>query len=562
MCIFVVSMKRINTIIILCFILLPVIASKHEVRAVWLTTLGGLDWPHTYAHDGMGIEQQKRELCDILDKYVEAGLNTVLFQSRVRGTTVYPSTIEPWEASLSGNVGVSPGYDALEFAIKECHKRGLKIHAWVVAIPLGKWNGGGCVNIRRNNASLVKRIGDEGFMNPEKRGTADYIAGICREIVRKYDVDGIHLDYIRYPDTWGKINNKNAARNNITRIVETVYEAVKKEKAWVALSCSPVGKYADTKRAWAHGWNARDVVCQDVAQWLQKGLMDMVFPMMYFKGDNFFPFLIDWKERSNGRIMVPGLGIYFMHPSEKNWPLIDIAREMQVSRSQNMGVCFFRSKFFTDNTKGLFDFTKNIYSRELTIQPPMTWVSSGVPQTPVNLKLAKNNDGKVELSWDAVQGNVLYNIYGSIEENVDIKKPENLLMAYYEKTSIELPAVNRIKYFAVTAIDRFSEESLPVYSNMGMEEEDRQGVAPSGMLLLMHDNTTLYLDDTEVQDGDLIELCSMTGVSLTSRFVYKKGEHNTIDISALPMRHYKVYVLSPKGNKHLLGYFCNIVIYK
>ena len=243
-------MKRfLSIIIILCLTSLQIMADKHEVRAVWLTTLGGLDWPHSYAHDGFGIDTQQKELRDILDRYVEAGINTVLFQSRVRGTTTYPSAIEPWEASLSGNVGVSPGYDALDFAIRECHKRGLKIHAWIAAIPLGKWDSGGCVNIRKNNPSLVKRIGDEGFLNPEHRGTAGYMAALCSEIVRNYDIDGIHLDYLRYPDTWGRIRNKAAARDNITRVVEAVYEAVKREKPWVAVSTSPVGKYADTKRA-------------------------------------------------------------------------------------------------------------------------------------------------------------------------------------------------------------------------------------------------------------------------------------------------------------------------
>lgn len=556
-------MKRfLSIIIILCLTSLQIVADKHEVRAVWLTTLGGLDWPHSYAHDGFGIDTQQKELRDILDRYVEAGINTVLFQSRVRGTTIYPSAIEPWEASLSGNVGVSPGYDALDFAIRECHKRGLKIHAWIAAIPLGKWDSGGCVNIRKNNPSLVKRIGDEGFLNPEHRGTAGYIAALCSEIVRNYDIDGIHLDYLRYPDTWGRIRNKAAARDNITRVVEAVYEAVKREKPWVAVSTSPVGKYADTKRAWSRGWNARDVVCQDVALWLQKGLMDMVFPMMYFKGDNFFPFLIDWKERSNGRVMVPGLGIYFMHPSEKNWPLIDITREMQVSRSQGMGMCFFRSKFFTDNTKGLYDYTKNVFSRELALQQPMTWLSSQRPQSPHGLHITINEKGRAVLSWDAVQGDILYNVYGSVEEGFDVNNQENLLMAGYDRTSVELPALGSIRHFAVTATDRYSVESQPAYLHYDDIEGGNSAHVTLDMLMLQNDKQWLYLDESDVQPSDLLEIHSLTGVSQTSRFVYVRGGRKMIDISMLPMGHYKVYVVSRKGNKHLLGRFCNIIINK
>ena len=167
-------------------------------------------------------------------------------------------------------------------------------------------------------------------MNPEKSGTADYLARFCRDITVRYDIDGIHLDYIRYPDAWKRIGDREKGRDNITRIVRAVHSAVKAEKPWVMLSCSPVGKYSDTRRQWSHGWNARETVCQDAAMWLREGLMDALFPMMYFRGDNFYPFAIDWLERSNGRIVTPGVGIYFLDSKEKDWPLSDITQEMHV----------------------------------------------------------------------------------------------------------------------------------------------------------------------------------------------------------------------------------------
>ena len=94
------------------------------------------------------------------------------------------------------------------------------------------------------------------------------------------------------------------------------------------MCCSPIGKFYNTNRYWSHGWNAYETVCQDAVAWLRDGLMDELFPMMYFRDNNFFPFALDWKERSHGRIVVPGLGIYFMSPCEKNWPLSDITREL------------------------------------------------------------------------------------------------------------------------------------------------------------------------------------------------------------------------------------------
>ena len=77
----------------------------HEVRAVWLTTLSGLDWPRRPATTEAGAERQRQELCEILDRYREAGINTVLFQARIRSTTAYPSALEPWDEVFTGTAG-------------------------------------------------------------------------------------------------------------------------------------------------------------------------------------------------------------------------------------------------------------------------------------------------------------------------------------------------------------------------------------------------------------------------------------------------------------------------
>ena len=113
------------------------LAPKHEVRAVWLTTIGGIDWPHSYSQSPYSAKKQQQELCQILDRLQQAKINTVLIQTRIRGTMIYPSDYEPWDGCLSGFPGKTPGYDALQFAIDECHKRGMELHAWVVTIPVG-----------------------------------------------------------------------------------------------------------------------------------------------------------------------------------------------------------------------------------------------------------------------------------------------------------------------------------------------------------------------------------------------------------------------------------------
>lgn len=441
---------------------------KYEVRAVWLTTIGGIDWPHSYAQSERSAEKQKEELRAILDRLQKANINTVLLQTRIRATTIYPSQYEPWDGCLSGFPGKSPGYDALQFAIDECHKRGMEVHAWVVTIPVGKWNSYGCRQLRKRFPRLIKRIDQDGYMDPEATQTGCYLAEMCREIVQRYDVDGIHLDYIRYPETWKFRISKDQARGNITRIVEKIHQAVKKEKPWVKMSCSPIGKFDDLSRYWSHGWNAYTKVAQDAQAWLKDGLMDELFPMMYFRGDQFFPFAIDWKEHSYGKIIAPGLGIYFLDPKEGKWNISDITSELYHLRNIGEGHAFFRNKFLLDNHQGVYDFVTAHFNRYPALVPPMTWESNKRPQQPVTLFI-EENEGTTTLRWDnslqyedgtAIKTPSIYNnVYASKEYPVDIHDARNLILTRTTRRQLTTRTGNTPTYYAVTTTDGFGNES-------------------------------------------------------------------------------------------------------
>lgn len=441
---------------------------KYEVRAVWLTTIGGIDWPHSYAQSERSAEKQKEELRAILDRLQKANINTVLLQTRIRATTIYPSQYEPWDGCLSGFPGKSPGYDALQFAIDECHKRGMEVHAWVVTIPVGKWNSYGCRQLRKRFPRLIKRIDQDGYMNPEATQTGCYLAEMCREIVQRYDVDGIHLDYIRYPETWKFRIGKDQARGNITRIVEKIHQAVKKEKPWVKMSCSPIGKFDDLSRYWSHGWNAYTKVAQDAQAWLKDGLMDELFPMMYFRGDQFFPFAIDWKEHSYGKIIAPGLGIYFLDPKEGKWNISDITSELYHLRNIGEGHAFFRNKFLLDNHQGVYDFVTAHFNRYPALVPPMTWESNKRPQQPVTLCI-EENEGTTTLRWDnslqyedgtAIKTPSIYNnVYASNEYPVDVHDARNLILTRTTRRQLTTRTGNTPTYYAVTTTDGFGNES-------------------------------------------------------------------------------------------------------
>ena len=441
---------------------------KYEVRAVWLTTIGGIDWPPSYAQSERSAEKQKEELRAILDRLQKANINTVLLQTRIRATTIYPSQYEPWDGCLSGFPGKSPGYDALRFAIDECHKRGMEVHAWVVTIPVGKWNSYGCRQLRKRFPRLIKRIDQDGYMDPEATQTGCYLAEMCREIFLFFFVLGIMVFYIRYLESWKFRIGKDQARGNITRIVEKIHQAVKKEKPWVKMSCSPIGKFDDLSRYWSHGWNAYTKVAQDAQAWLKDGLMDELFPMMYFRGDQFFPFAIDWKEHSYGKIIAPGLGIYFLDPKEGKWNISDITSELYHLRNIGEGHAFFRNKFLLDNHQGVYDFVTAHFNRYPALVPPMTWESNTRPLQPVTLCI-EENEGTTTLRWDnslqyedgtAIKTPTIYNnVYASKEYPVDVHDARNLILTRTTKRQLTTRTGNTPTYYAVTTTDGFGNES-------------------------------------------------------------------------------------------------------
>lgn len=533
------------------------IPPKREVRAVWLTTIGGLDWPKTYAHTPRTIEKQKQELCTLLDQLQKANMNTVLLQTRIRGTVIYPSQYEPWDGCVSGKPGSSPGYDPLQFAIEECHKRGMECHASVVSVPVGRPNGTGPKNLKRRHPELLMKIGDEMFMRPEKKATADYIANICREITHNYDIDGIHLDYIRYPETMKLSISRTQARQNISSIVKAVHDAVKAEKPWVKMSCSPIGKRNDLNRYWSRGWNAEEKGCQDVERWMREGWMDQIYPMMYFKGDNFFPFAADWKERSHGKTVSAGLGIYFLSPKEANWKFEEIQREMSVCRQMGIGTAMFRNKFLMDNIKGLYDFTANEQNLYPALVPEMTWYAHEAPAMPTNLSIQRDNNAAT-LSWDnstqdkttrhQASTDVYYNVYASNTAPVDISDPRNIIAARTDKRSINVPLSPLTKHFAITAIDRYGKESRPLQSDNGDGEDNTAAVARHG-LIRNSGNTITLPSMPSTLDVEYILFESSTGCTVASRKYAK-----VLNIKDIPDGMYIIRSLSKKGKCHRLGW--------
>ena len=549
------------TLLLIILRSLPVISQpKYEIRATWLTTLGGMDWPRTKAGSATGIQRQKKELCDILDRLKAANFNTVLLQTRLRGDMIYPSSIETFAESLTGYTGRNPGYDPLAFAIEECHKRGMELHAWIVTIPAGNTRQVkllGRNSIVQRNRKICKLYKGNWYLDPGNPETKEYLSRIVKEITSQYDIDGIHFDYIRYPEQADKFPDKDTyrrygkgkdlkqwRRDNITDIVRRLYTDIKSIKPWVKVSSSPIGKYRDTNRYPSRGWNAYHVVYQDAQGWLKEGIHDALFPMMYFQGNNFYPFVLDWKENEGKRWIIPGLGIYFLSPREQDWPLDEIVRQIHFTRQIKLnGQAYFRNRFLLDNTKGVLDeLEENFYTYPALI-PPMTWSDSIPPSVPSHPSVQQIANGKLRMSWQASADNsnqsVVYHLYGSDTYPVDIKQPQNLIATHlianeYEYTA-RLPWLQK-RYFAVTAADRFGNESDPLTLNTVSDMD----------IPLLNKGNILYLP--EIKDAQTIIIYNMTNEE-----IWKTGYVHKLSLVSLPNGFYTVKIFNRQGKSLFAG---------
>lgn len=454
---------------------------KQEIRGVWLTTVYGLDWPHKPATTEAGRKAQQQQVCDMLDRLQDANFNMVFFQVRLRGDVAYRSAIEPASKTFSGKQGAMPGYDPLLFVVDECHKRGMECHAWFVTFPLGTDKSvkeQGKLSVVKRRPELCKRHNGEWYLDPGVPGTADYILSLVKEIVNGYDIDGIHFDYIRYPEeaktfpdkTIYKKYGKSAPlsawrRENINRMVYRIYDWVKQAKPWVQVSSSPLGKYNRIPRVPNAGWTAYESVFQDPKMWMQQGKQDMIVPMMYYLHDNFFPFVDNWVENSNGRLVVPGLGAYRMDKGEADWTVNDITDQIDYSRYYGGAGCtFFRCGNVLDNTKGLYDELKNNYYKYPAQLPPLTWLNSSVPATPEEIRVERI-DNELKLTWDkptTEKEELTYTVYYSLSDSLDTRVAKNMLATGIRGTELYLPVeprAERVYTFRISASTRYHIES-------------------------------------------------------------------------------------------------------
>lgn len=467
-------------ILLLCTTLMVAHADtlpKYEMRAVWLTTNWGLDWPSAPARNPREAVRQQQELRNMLDALAYMGFNTIFFQARIRGEVFYPSAYEPWSRIVSGTAGKSPGYDPLAFVIKECHDRGMECHAWMVTIPAGNVRQAakmGSKALPAKHPELCKKLKGNWYLDPGNPATSHYIAALVAEIVSRYDIDGIHLDYIRYPDEEGNFPDADSYRRyapagmsrhqwhvaNISRIVAAVSDTVAALNPHVMVSTAPLGRYTSLPGLPPAHWSCTEGAAQDAVAWLQQGDNDFVAPMMYYTGENFFPYLADWVARATQGYIVAGLGAYRLERTEGNWDVTEIQHQIAASRQYGAaGQAFFRARHLLRFPALALLLAGNYYRYPALVPPQPTDSSRLQPQVNSVTSLCLHRGTLCDtLSWQPATHAARYAIYASVSDSICIDDPAYLIHPWVTDTTITLEAA-RYRTFAVTAIDSTRRES-------------------------------------------------------------------------------------------------------
>ncbi len=361
-----------------------------EFRAAWVATVFNLDWP---SRAGLSAGQQKQELLNIITQAHKLRLNAIILQVRPNGDALYKSSLEPWSGWLSGP-GVNPGYDPLAFAITECHKRGMELHAWfnpfratISNRPVGKGH------VTRRSPGWILRAGSTTMVNPASSSARNHVMQVILDVVRRYNIDGVHLDdyFYPYPPHHKVADGKSPAQRRayIDDFVQTLYTRVKGIKPYVRVGISPFGiwqpGYPGSVEA---GVNAYEHLACDARKWIRKGWVDYLSPQLYWRceGPQSFNALMGWWSSINpSRPIWPGIASVRVNSSEDpGRPASEIGRQIDYSRKlarQSCGQLYWSWKSLGTNRGGVCEELAERYTT-LAVPPPMPWSGSTRPTRP------------------------------------------------------------------------------------------------------------------------------------------------------------------------------------
>jgi uncharacterized lipoprotein YddW (UPF0748 family) len=382
-----------------------------EMRGLWVATVANIDWP---TRNTLSAEQQRAELVEIIARAAETGINTLIFQVRPAGDAVYASSIEPWGAMLTGAQGTSPGYDPLAFAIEQAHARGLELHAWINPFRAGntadtaRLASSHLFNARRD---LIRVYGTQIWMDPGEPEVHDHTLRVVADLVRRYDLDAVHLDDYFYPyvqnDAGGRpipfpddatyarygagLPRDDWRRANVDRFVERLYREVRALDPTLKVGISPFGIWRPGHPPGVQGLDAYASIYADSRKWLQEGWLDYLAPQLYWAiaaPQQSYPALLDWwlQQNARGRHVWPGLAAYRVNNGTASaFSMQEIPDQIRLTRARQGGTghILYNTTWTLRRNDGLLATTlRNDLYRQAALVPASPWLDATPPPAP------------------------------------------------------------------------------------------------------------------------------------------------------------------------------------
>ena len=386
-----------------------------EFRGVWVASVANIDWP---SRVGLTTAEQQAELLTLLDSAVSLRLNAVLLQVRPAADALYASKLEPWSEFLTGVEGraPSPWYDPLAFAVREAHARGLELHAWFNPYRAGtpaQKSRHSASHVSRTMPSSVKKYGSYLWMDPGEPAVRRRTLRVVLDVVRRYDIDGVHLDdyfypyqeynrrgaVIDFPDTrsWkryrssgGRLDRDDWRRHNVDLLVQELYVGIHNVKPWVKFGISPFGIWRPGNPPSITGYDAYARLYADSRKWLRNGWVDYFTPQLYWpiaQTAQSYPALLSWWVGENVKQRHMWVGNYTNKAGangERGWRADEILAQIQVTRAQPGagGNVHFSGRAFLENPDSLHEKLRAMPYAELALVPATRWLAGNPPATP------------------------------------------------------------------------------------------------------------------------------------------------------------------------------------
>ncbi|WP_336212756.1 glycoside hydrolase family 10 protein [Nonomuraea sp. LPB2021202275-12-8] len=462
---------------------------KRQLRGVWIATVQNIDWP---SRKGLAIDRQKAEYVKLLDAAVKRRLNAVFVQVRPAADAVYRSPLEPWSQFLTGTAGKDPGWDPLPFLIQESHKRGMEFHAW-----FNPYRASYDANIAklpanhpaRRHPGWTVKYGDRLYFNPGLPQVREHVNKVVTDVVKRYDIDGVHFDDYFYPyPVAGATFNDSAAftkygkgkkladwrRENVNKLIAEIDETVHATKQHVKFGVSPFGiwrnKSNDPKGSNTSGMSAYDSIYADARAWIKSGTVDYVLPQLYWSREHklagYKALASWWSGAVKGTDVQLYIGQALYRVGAKDEPAWtkpgELSAHLTINRAfkQIDGDVYFSGKNLLTNPLGAIDQVARTHYSRPALLPLMPARGDQAPAKPSDVKAAGT-----AVTWTASPGARSYAVYRVPKSGQDCHTTDaRNLVAVVNGPAFTAKSPGT---YLVTSLDRLHNESKAVKVKAG-----------------------------------------------------------------------------------------------